>query len=358
MKHIELLERLRHPECLLGAMVMTWVFSGSAQPVDSLRMPNESHLVNVRQLTFGGQNAEAYFSFDETRLTFQSTRDTFACDQIYSMNVDGSDVRLLSTGKGRTTCAYYFPDNKTILYSSTHHRNTRCPPPLDFSKGYVWAVSTDYDIFIAKDNGTTLSPLTTTEGYDAEATISPKRDKIVFTSVRDGDLDLYSMKLDGSDVRRLTDEIGYDGGAFYSWDGTMICYRAYHPADSATIADYQSLLRQGLVRPTVMELFVMNADGSHKREITHFGAASFAPFFHPDNRRIIFASNKDDPKGRNFDLYIIGIDGTGLERVTFNDTFDGFPMFTHDGKKLVFASNRNGRVRGETNIFIADWSDK
>lgn len=329
----------------------------SAQTADSLRSPGERHLANIRQLTFGGENAEAYFSFDETKLSLQSTRDTFACDQIYSMSIDGSDIRLLSTGKGRTTCAYYFPDGKTILYSSTHHRNPHCPPPLDYSKGYVWAVNPDYDIFVAKNDGTIVSQLTSTEGYDAEATISPKGDKIVMTSMRDGDLDLYAMNLDGGDIRRLTHEIGYDGGAFYSWDGAMICYRAHHPADSSAVAGYQVLLRQGLVRPTVMEIFVMDADGSNKRQVTEFGAASFAPFFHPDNRRIIFASNKEDPRGRNFDLYIVNIDGSGLERITANETFDGFPIFTRDGKKIVFASNRNAKTRGQTNIFIADWID-
>jgi TolB protein len=332
-------------------------FVALAQTSDSLRFPEEKHLQNIRQLTFGGENAEAYFSFDETKLIFQSTRDSFACDQIYSMNVDGSNVTLLSTGKGRTTCAYFLPDEKSFLYASTHHRTVACPPRPDYSKGYVWPVNPDYDIFLARDNGKTLVQLTTTKGYDAEATVSSLGNKIVFTSVRDGDLDLYSMDIDGSNVRRLTQEIGYDGGAFYSWDETMIVYRAHHPTDSTEIAEYQSLLEQGMVRPTVMEIFVMSADGSHRRQITNFDAASFAPFFHPDNKRVIFASNMHNPKGRNFDLYIIGIDGTGLQQITYNETFDGFPMFTRDGRKLVFASNRNAKVRGETNIFIADWVD-
>lgn len=329
--------------------------SATAQTVDALRFPQEKHLKNIRQITFGGENAEAYFSFDEKQIIFQSTRDTFRCDQIFSMNTDGSHVTLLSTGKGKTTCAYFLPDGKSFLYSSSHHNNPACPPPPDYTRGYIWHVNPDYDVFLARDEGKILVQLTTTIGYDAEATVSPLGDKIVFTSVRDGDLDLYSMNLDGSNVQRLTNEIGYDGGAFYSWDGKMIVYRAHHPTDSTAIADYQFLLNQGFVRPSVMELYVMNADGSGKRRITNFGAASFAPFFHPDNKRIIFASNMHDPQGRNFDLYLITIDGSGLERVTFNDTFDSFPMFSRDGKRLVFASNRNAKVRGETNIFIADW---
>jgi TolB protein len=317
----------------------------------------EIHFTALRQLTFGGENAEGYFSFDNTRLIFQSTRDGHGCDQEYVMDLASGAVRMVSTGKGRTTCGYFFPGDTTILFSSTHHLRAECPPPPDFSKGYTWAVYPEYDIFTARADGSNLQQLTRTPGYDAEATISPKGDKIVFTSLRNGDLDLYSMNLDGSDVRQLTHEVGYDGGAFYSWDGSMIVYRGWHYADSAAAATYTGLLSQNLVRPTRMELFVMNADGSNKRQITNNDAANFAPFFHPDNKRIIFASNMADPKGRDFDLYLIAVDGTGLERVTYNETFDGFPMFSRDGKRLVFASNRNDKVRGETNLFIADWTN-
>ncbi len=323
----------------------------------SLVVEGEKHFANIRQLTFGGQNAEGYFSFDEKKLIFQSTRDSFQCDQQFVMDLKTARVQLVSTGKGRTTCGYFFPGGKKILFASTHHLRDSCPPPLDYSKGYVWAVSPEYDIFTANADGSHLKQLTTTPGYDAEATISPKRDRMIFTSVRNGDLDLYSMKLDGSDIKQLTNELGYDGGAFYSWDGKMICYRAWHYTDSADVATYKGLLANNLVRPTRMEIMVMNADGSNKRRITDNGAANFAPFFYPGNKRIIFASNMADPKGRNFDLYLINVDGTGLERVTHNETFDSFPMFTRDGKKLVFASNRNGKVRGETNLFIADWKN-
>ena len=324
---------------------------------DSLIVRGEKHFAGLRQLTFGGQNAEGYFSFDESRLIFQSTRDSFPCDQIYTMDLRTGETRLVSTGKGRTTCSYFLPGDTTILFSSTHAASPGCPPPPDHSKGYVWAVYPEYDIYRARADGSHLSILTASSGYDAEATVSPTGKSIVFTSSRNGDLDLYSMDLDGSNIRQLTNEVGYDGGAFYSWDGSLIVYRACHYGDSTEAADYRALLAQHVVRPTRMELFVMNADGSNKRQITSNGAANFAPFFHPDNKRIIFASNMADPRGRNFDLYMIGIDGSGLERITYNDTFDGFPMFTHDGKLLVFASNRNGKVPHETNLFIADWKD-
>jgi Tol biopolymer transport system component len=323
----------------------------------SLIVPGEKHFASLTQLTFGGENAEGYFSFDERKLIFQSTRDSFQCDQEYIMDLATGNVRLVSTGKGRTTCGYFFPGDGKILFSSTHHKKPGCPPPPDYGQGYVWAVSPEYDIFTANTDGSGLTQLTTTPGYDAETTVSPKGDRIVFTSIRSGDLELYSMKLDGSDVIRLTHEVGYDGGAFYSWDGTMIVYRAWHYRDSVEASTYRLLLSQNLVRPSRMEILVMNADGSGERQITNNGAANFAPFFHPDNKRVIFASNAADPNGRNFDLYLINIDGTGLERITFNETFDGFPMFTHDGKKLVFASNRNGKVKSETNLFLAAWND-
>lgn len=318
-----------------------------------LALPQERHLRNVRQLTFGGENAEAYFSFDGQRLIFQSTRDGRACDQEYVMRIDGSSPRMVSTGQGRVTCGYFFPDDARILYSSTHAESADCPPRPDFSQGYVWALY-DYQIYTARPDGADVRPLAAGPGYNAEATIS-KDGWIVFTSTRDGDLDLYKVRLDGSGLTRLTSTLGYDGGAFFSADGKRIVYRASRPKDAAEAEAYKALLAQKLVRPTELEIWVMNADGSGAHPVTHLGAASFAPFFHPDGRRIIFASNHADPKRRNFDLFLVNDDGSGLERVTWNETFDGFPMFSPDGKKLVFASNRNGSRPGETNVFIADW---
>jgi TolB protein len=320
----------------------------------NLALPQEKHLRNMRQLTFGGENAEAYFSSDGKKLIFQSTRDGHECDQIYTMNIDGSDVHLVSTGDGRTTCSYFFPGDKRILYSSTHLGGKQCPPRPDFSQGYVWAVYDTFDIFTAKPDGTDLQQLTKAPGYDAETTIS-RQGKLVFTSKRDGDLDIYTMDANGRNVKRLTNELGYDGGPFWSYDGRQIVYRAYHPQTDKEKSDYVALLKQNLIRPTVLDIWVMNADGSNKRQVTNLNKASFAPYFFPDGKRIIFSSNNADPKGRDFDLYLIGTDGTGLERITYNDTFDGFPMFSPDGKKLVFASNRHGQKQGETNIFIADW---
>jgi Tol biopolymer transport system component len=316
----------------------------------------ERHFANVKQLTREGENsAEAYLSFDSRRIIFQSTRDGYACDQIFTMNIDGSEVRRVSTGAGRTTCGYFLKDGEEIIFSSTHLAADSCPPRPDFSRGYVWALYSSYDIFVAKLDGSALRPLTTTPGYDAEATVSPDGQKIVFTSLRDGDLDIYAMNVDGSDVQRLTRAMGYDGGPFYSADGSKIVYRAYHPEEPDEIAGYQELLKQNLIQPAKLDIHVMNADGSDQRRITNNGAANFAPFFHPDGRRIIFCSNLDDPKKRNFDLYMIDLDGSGLERLTYHEEFDGFPMFTPDGKKLVFCSNRNAAAPRQTNVFIADW---
>jgi len=323
---------------------------------DSLVYPGEKHFRNLQMLTSGNENAEAYFSYDGTKLIYQSTAGR-KCDQIYTMNIDGSGKKLVSNGKGRTTCSYFFPDDKHILYASTFKGNSDCPPPPDFSKGYVWALYNDYDIYKADADGNNITVLTSSPGYDAEATVSPKGDRIVFTSTRDGDIELYSMNLDGSNVTRLTYETGYDGGANYSYDGSMIVYRASRPKEGAEMDEYSSLLKQGLVRPHTLEIYVMNADGSGKRQVTNNGAANFGPYFFPDGKRIIFCSNVADPKGRNFDLWAVNTDGTGLEQITFNDSFDGFPMFSMDGKKFVFCSNRHDAVQGETNVFICDWVD-
>ena len=340
---------------LAGLAAGLFCAAASGAGDSALLLPEETRLANVRQLTFAGENAEAYFSADDLYLSFQSHEGRGGCDQIYTMKTDGTDRRLVSTGRGKTTCAYFFPDGERLLYSSTHLASPDCPPPPDYSRGYVWPVLKEYDIFTARPDGSDLRRLTAMPGYDAEATISRDGKKIVFTSTRDGDLDLYVMDADGSNVRRLTHELGYDGGAFFSPDGSKIVYRAHHPTDPADIADYKALLADGLLRPARLEIWVMDADGGNKRPVTSNGAANFAPFWHPDGRRIIFGSNLHDPESRNFDLYLIHEDGTGLERVTVHPDFDGFPMFSHDGKKLVWASNRNARQRGDTNIFVADW---
>jgi TolB protein len=331
----------------------------AAQNLDSpnLATPQETHLRNVRQLTFGGQNAEAYFSADGKQLIFQSSHGDVKCDQIFTMNIEGSGMRMVSTGKGRTTCSYFYPDGKKILYSSTHLADAECPPRPDFSKGYVWAVYAGYDIFTANPDGSNLKQLTDAPGYDAEATISEDGKKIVFTSMRNGDLDIYSMDANGKHVKQLTNELGYDGGPVFSPDRKWIVYRANHPGSEKEIAEYKELLKQNQIRPTFLELWIMKADGSNKRQITNLGAASFGPAFFPDGRRIIFSSNQGSTGGMgNFELYAINADGTNLQQITFSPGFDGFPMFSRDGKKLVWASNRNAKAPHETNIFIADWA--
>ena len=328
-----------------------------AQPPASGGAPDaarETRLSSIRQLTFGGENAEAYFSPDGQDLVFQSTRDGAACDQIYAMRADGSGLRRISSGEGRTTCGFFTPDKSHIVYASTHLGGAACPPRPDFSRGYVWPVTDTYDIFKVKVDGTGLTRLTSTPGYDAEATIG-RDGRIVFTSLRDGDMEIYSMNADGGDVRRLTHRPGPDGGPFFSPDGRQIVFRGRSLEPGPELDDYKALLRDGLWRPTSLEIFVMNADGSNLRQVTSLGAASFAPYFSPDGRRIIFSSNAHEPKGRDFELFLVNVDGSGLERVTFNPTFDGFPMFSPDGTRLVFASNRLQKAAGETNVFIADW---
>ena len=323
---------------------------GSVQPESG-----EVHLRNIRQLTFGGQNAEAYFSASGRLITFQSARDGYGCDQQYVMNLDGSQVHRISTGTGRTTCGYFYDRDRRVFFASTHGASPDCPPQPDISQGYVWRLD-DYDIYTSRPDGSDLWRLTNTPGYDAEGTLSPDGRTIVFTSVRDGDLDIYTMRTDGSHVRRLTHQLGYDGGPFFSHDGKLIVYRANHPVDGTPeAADYRRLLAQGLVRPSHMEIWVMNADGSNQHQVTNIGGANFAPYFTLDDRRIIFASNHTNPRGRNFDLYLVNLDGSGLEQVTTYRDFDSFPIFSPDGRKLIWASNRNARVEHETNIFLADW---
>lgn len=329
----------------------------AGKPVADL--PNEPHLRNVRQLTFGGENAEAYFSFAGDKLIMQSKRPPFECDQIFVLDLQTGVEELVSTGKGRTTCSYFLQGDQSIIYASTHQASPDCPvsPPVVGGR-YVWPVFAGYDIYRANPDGSGLHALTTNPGYDAEATVCPVTGRIVFTSTRDGDLELYSMEADGSDVQRITNRVGYDGGAFYSHDGTKLVFRSGFPETDEDAKIYLDLLAKGLVMPTRMELTICDRNGENFRQITDNGKANFAPFWHPDNEHIIFASNKDDPRGRNFDLFMIHEDGSGLEKITHNPSFDSFPMFSPDGKYLVFSSNRYSTGEGDTNVFIAEWVEQ
>jgi Tol biopolymer transport system component len=317
--------------------------------------PAEPHLSNLRKLTFGGENAEAYWSWDAEKFVFQMRgRHDYECDQILTMAADGNDERLVSVMGGRTTCAYWMPGDERIVFASTHLLGPECPKePEKPPRVYAWPLL-DYDVFTARPDGSDIVRLTDTPGYDAEATVAPDG-TIVFTSVRDGDLDIYTMRPDGSDVRRLTDAVGYDGGPFFTWDGKKIVYRCHHPTDPAEIGKYKDLLGRGLVTPSKMDIWIMDADGSNKRQVTKFGKASFAPYLHPDGRHLLFSSNWEDPKGREFDIYVIDLEDGKVERVTRTPGFDGFPMFSPDGRTLVFCSNRLGEKQGDTNVFLADW---
>jgi Tol biopolymer transport system component len=330
---------------------------------ETLRYEKEKHLKNIRQLTFGGDNAEAYWSFDGKDLVLQITNKEWGleCDQIFIMDAekgvaDGKPP-MVSTGKGRTTCSYFLPGDDAIIYASTHLKHETCPPaPSRSPHGkYVWPIYKEFDIFTADRQGNIIAQLTDEDGYDAEPTVSPKGDLIVFTSIRSGDLELYTMKLDGSDVRQVTDQLGYDGGAFFSPDGNKLIFRSSRPQSEEEIKEYKKLLSEGLVQPTNMELYVCNIDGSELKKITELGNANWAPYFHPSGKKVIFSSNHNSERGFPFNLFMVNLDGSGLEQITFDDAFDSFPMFSPDGKKLVFASNRNNGDTRDTNIFIADW---
>ena len=313
------------------------------------------YLKDIRQLTFGGQNAEAYWSPDGKRLIFQSTRDGFECDQIYIMNADGSGARLVSTGKGCTTCGYFLGDGKRIVYASTHDGGDACPPAPDRSHGYVWGVYPTYDIYLATEQGRILKKLTDAPGYDAEATVNFKTGRIVYTSKASGDLDIWTMNSDGSDKKRITTTEGYEGGAVFSRDGRKLVWRANPPGTPETLARYRELLSKNLISPLKVELFVADADGRNAKMITNYGCASFAPTFTPDGKRILFASNKYNCDSHYFELYLINTDGTGLEQVTSFGGFTSFPEFSPDGRKLVFVSDWKAKARYEFNVFVAGW---
>ena len=343
--------------CYIAAVTVTLSTPVESYAQGTLHDDREAHLGNVQQLTFGGENAEAYWSPDGSELIFQSTRAPYDCDQIFRMSIsDPAALTLVSTGQGRTTCGYFAADNERVIFSSTHATSTQCPAPPDRSLGYVWPLYDGYQIYSAASDGSDLTPLTDTNTYDAEATVCSTDGSIVFTSTRDGDLELYRMNADGSDVQRLTEAPGYDGGAFFSRDCSKIVWRASRPQGEA-LEEYQSFLAKDLVRPSELELWVANADGSEARQITYLGGANFAPYFFPNGERVLFSSNHHDPNGREFDIWAVNVDGTGLERITYTPGFDGFPMFSPNDEWLAFASNRNQGRSGETDIYIARWID-
>ena len=326
---------------------------------------NESHFTNMKQLTFGGDNAEAYWSFDNSTLIFQSNNSDWgvSCDQIFYMdpqtdNLANNPPKMVSTGLGRTTCAYFLPGNQTFVYGSTHLGGDACPVEPERVPGrYVWPVYESYDIFTADLEGNIINQLTDFEGYDAEATLSPQGDKIVFTSLRTGDLELFIMNTDGSNVVQVTDQLGYDGGAFFSPDGKKLVFRSSRPQTEKDIKKYKDLLSEGLVEPSDLEIYTVNIDGTDLKQITDLGGANWAPFYHPSGERIIFASNHKSQRGYGFNLFMVDKDGGNLEQITYDEVFDAFPMFSYDGKKLIFSSNRNNGGTHDTNLFLADWAD-
>lgn len=333
-------------------------------PDTTVHYAQEKHLANIKQITFGGDNAEAYFSFDNSMITFQAKNPDWnaPCDQIYYFsftegNMKNGIPKIISEGLGRTTCSFFMPGDTSILYASTRSGGDNCPPdPKRREDGkYVWPIYQDFDIYVSNMNGQVIDTLVSGPGYDAEATVSAQGDKIVFTSDRSGDLELYTCDIDGSNQQQITFELGYDGGAFFSPDGSKLIFRSSRPKTEADIKEYKDLLKDGLVKPTHMELYTCNIDGSELTQITNLGNANWAPFFHPSGKKVIFASNHKGSKGFEFNLFMINIDGTGLEQITFDHIFDAFPMFSYDGKKLIFSSNRNNGGTHNTNLFIADW---
>jgi TolB protein len=331
---------------------------------DTIHFPQEKHFANVQQLTFGGDNAEAYFSFDGKWIIFQRTnpKEGIMCDEMFigklPVNGEKFEPKRISNAKGRTTCGAFLKDGKHIVYASTHLGADSCPPVPDrkkYGNKYIWPLYNTFDIFMAGLNGKIVKQLTKSKGYDAEATISPDGKKMIYTSTKDGDIDLYIMDLKTGKEKKITNTLGYDGGAWFSPDGKKIIWRASRPTVEADVKEYKDFLAQNLVAPTNMEVFIADVNGKNVKQVTNFGNANWAPAYMPDSKRIIFASNHQSKRGFPFNLFTINEDGSGLEKISAEKSFDAFPMFSPDGKKIIFCSNRNNGGTRDTNIFIADW---
>ena len=366
MKKILFLAAVAAVSCQNGSSEAEADGASGATWVSELNYDGEEHFYGMRQLTDGGDNAEAYFSFDGSMLTFQSNAEKWGneCDQIYAFNWDTDTIleeapTRISNGLGRTTCAYFMPGDTTILYASTFTGDSACPAVPERGEGgaYVWPIYKDFDIYVSDLDGNLIDTLISGPGYDAEATVSPDGEKIVFTSTRSGDLELYVCDSNGDNIVQVTSGLGYDGGAFFSPDSKKLVFRSSRPKTEEEIKKYKDLLADGLVEPTDMELYTCNIDGSELTQVTHLGQANWAPFYHPSGDKIVFSSNHHSERGFPFNLFMINTDGTGLKQISFDTAFDSFPMFSPDGKKLIFASNRNNGGGRATNLFIVDWKE-
>ena len=325
---------------------------------ENLRYEEEIHFGTIRRLTTEGENAEGYFSWGGNRITYQATFGERECDQIYELDLLSGKRRLVSTGTGRTTCSYFMPEDKQIIFASTHKADDGCLTPPDRSQGYVWKIYPEFDLFIRDLETWEIKPIAHHDGYDAEAVVSPNGKHIVFTSIRSGDLEIFIMDTDGSNLKQLTDELGYDGGPFFSADSSKIVYRSFYPKTQEETERYKMLLAKDSIEPMALQIRTMNIDGSNKFQVTDNESANFGPYWHPSGESIIYSSNQMSESGRDFDLFMIDADGSNNRRITYCPSFDGFPMFSHDGKHLIFASNRNSKKRGDTNLFIAEWLDQ
>ncbi|KJH49740.1 WD40-like protein [Dictyocaulus viviparus] len=385
---------------------LAWQNANTTDFDDIVHFKGERHFKNVKQLTFGGENAEGYFSYDDSKLTLQATGYGTDCDQIYELNLNvdprGQIMRRISTGLGATTCSFFFKENTNDhrLYAGNFWNvnvsefpnvsktcpQKKCQNPANITDpilkqlcntSYTWDIFSDYDIFKVNKFGNIVQQLTDHPGYDAEAVLSPDGSLIAFTSIRSGDLELWIMNSDGTNLKQVTNELGYDGGAFFSPDGKRLVFRASRPKSQDEIEKYKysikyfnvqlycsvkKLLEYNLVEPVQMELFTVNVDGSNLRQVTHLGGANWAPYYLNDNKRIVFSSNHDGGSGGfgAFALYVVNDDGSGLERITYGGKyeFNSFPMMNHAGTKLVWGSSRNGSNKHELNLFIADWIDE
>ncbi|RKY20446.1 MAG: hypothetical protein DRQ55_07625 [Planctomycetota bacterium] len=345
-------------KCLsIALLALSLGCASSGPPPRDYTLPAErGHLSNMRRLTDGGTNAEAYWSYDDRQLILQRTaKPEIECDQMFVLDLASGDERQI-TRDGRTTCGFWLPGDERLLFASTHEAGPECPPKADKSQGYAWAIYASYDIFSADPDGGDLRNLTSMPGYDAEATVS-RQGRIVFTSTRSGDLELWTMAQDGSDLRQVTDSLGYDGGAFFSNDGAQIVWRATRFDSEEEREQYRALLAEGLVKPRKMELFIADADGANRRQLTDNGGANFAPFFTPDDSHIVFASSLGSASGFGFDLWMMPVEGGEPERITYTDNaFESFPMFSWDGEQIVFTSGREPGKAGDLNVFVADWT--
>jgi len=341
--------------------------AGPMRRVDHLIEKGEAHFKHLWQVTSGGENTRPRWSPDGDQIAYQFSNLALGieCDLVRVQDLDTGRLDRVSSGNGVSNVGGYLKGGRQVIFASTHAIQSDCPAPPDQALGHVRSLDPAYDLYVVDLDSHDSRVVVDDAGHDAQASVSPGGDRIVFCSLRSGDAELWSCDSNGGELRQLTRSPGHEADPQWSADGSRIVFAAtdFDPLrEDAHLGKYRDQLARWSAAPGSMKIEVMAADGAERRTVTAPGKANWDPCFTPDGQRIVFVSNHhgEGQHPTSYDLFLVDLDGSNLERVTYFDEgigrqFDGFPSFSADGRYLAFSSNRGAGQIGETNVFVAEW---